>query len=60
MTPRFDPLLDPCIDDDEMMFQHYKKHHFTDSKMGSVFSLKGYCYYTQFKRFNPLWKKKNN
>lgn len=55
MTPRFDPLLDPCIDDDEMMFQHYKKHHFSDSKEPkTVFTLSfnttnkdGVCFFTK-------------
>lgn len=24
MTRCFDPLLDPCIDEDKVMFQHYE------------------------------------
>lgn len=38
MRRRFDPLMDPCIDDDEMMWQHYEQHHFSKEPK-TVFTL---------------------
>lgn len=65
MRRRFDHLMDPYIDDDEMMLHHYERHHLIGSKEPKTmftlpfnttnkdgvyfFSLRGHCRYTQFK-----------